>query len=1845
MDRFELFIVPIANKLNMSISYSSRLKSHPENHIDVKKKSAWLSGPGGIWLMMLTGIMLSGCSDRKEVKVIGKNFGEEVETLQNLVFSFNRNLWPEHLLGTWDSTRFISFEPEMNGKFKWTAPNELVFSPAGPLKAATDYQADITAHILKHADQSLGLKVSKEAISFHTPFLELKRIRSWWTISSLSGRPESRVQLFFNYPVDEASVRERLRVLKGETVLEHRFLPSQSSGSVLLAVQGNHEPDEDLTIELGKGVKIESESFTTKGTVSKKFRLASPLELKVGDVSSGFANNRGYLQVETSQELVPEKISSSLELQPQIPFTVEPQESGFIVRADFSETETYVLKIGRTLKGVLGQTLQEEVTQDFFFGKMPESIRFTSRKGTYLSTKGNRNVGVQITNVPSVQVKISKVYDNNLLYYLYNRRYENYSEIDGTWGPDGSYNYSEDYGNQYSDVLVDRKVSTGDLPVLGGARALNLAVPEVHGKARKGVYLVSVASTDAMYLSAQKLVSVSDIGLIVKQGRDDVWVFANSIYDATPIKNAEITLISTNNQEMHVMKTDANGVAHVSGLTEKAPGFRLAMVTASLDDDFNYLAVDDSQVETSRFEVEGMRSNSTGIQAFIYGERDIYRPGETLHFVSVIRSESWKPMAELPVKLKLVTPNGQLYGSWLKTTNKEGAAEVSVKVEEASLTGAYTMELYNANDVLLASSVVNVEEFVPDRIKVDLNGGKARYLSGETLSLQAVATNLFGPPASGRTYEMELQLRRKQFKAKDFPEFEFEIPAEVSFERIKKQGVTDAGGKANGDFILSEAYKDIGILDGRIYVTVFDENGRPVNRIHAFEVATQPVLYGVRLPDRYVGVNAPVQTEVLSVDPSGKIRPGESAGIEVMRVTYQTVIEKRDGRMQYKSKRKEETVYAQILKLGSGRGSFRYTPTVSGEYEIRIRRPGAEHYTSVTYYAYGYGFTQYASFEVSNEGRVLIETDKKKYSPGEKARILFKAPFDGKMLVTIEQGEVLHYQVIDTKEKAAELVLPMLQGYLPNVYVTATLIRPTRDDQIPLTVAHGFEPVMVESEGRNMKVKITAEEVSRSKTRQRIRVKTDPNAYVTLGVVDEGILQIRNFTTPDIYGYFYRKRALEVQASDLYASLFPELGFVPGSSAGGDGYNLERRINPLGNGNRNLVRFWSGLQQADPKGEVVFDIDIPQFSGALRVMAVAFKDQAFGSASRQIRVSDPLVISAGVPRFMAPGDQLIMPVTLTNSEKRSANGTVSVTVKGALESDSFSNQPVEIAEGSEQRLLIRLKASGKPGNGKVLISARAFGENFTQEYDLNVRPASPLLKVAGSGTVKGGETKQVNLAQGFMPETSAAQLLLSASPLVQEGGKALSTLIGYPHGCLEQSVSKAFPQLYFGDLVRSMGVPVYMAGSGASDLNPAFNVQQAIRKVESSQLFNGGFTMWPGGIKDDWWVSAYALQFLDEARRAGFEVNPAVLQAAVTYLTTKSGRAETEDVAVQQGDGGRIVKKRAPAEAVYSLYVLAATGNANRAMMNYYKQHQELLTNEARYLLAGAYYYVGDSRSYRELQPKSYKADDYFQDQAYVSPLSSLGLILNMLIDTDPQNLQIPVLARQLSQALASAASLNTQEAVFAVLGLGKIARNAGSSTATAEVSSGSKSLGVFNGKKELKLTTGLLDGPLNIRAQGEGRVYWFSETSGFDASGRYTEEDDGLRVRRHYLDRNGKTVTGFRQNDLVVVRITLASTRRIDVPNVVVTDLLPAGFEVENPRLTSSRDLPWIKNVAVPDYFDIRDDRIHYFVTATPAEKVFYYQARVTSAGTFVTGPVAADAMYQMNLKSYSGGGKITVK
>ncbi|MEZ0542204.1 alpha-2-macroglobulin family protein [Fibrella arboris] len=1857
----------------------------------------FFSAPARLWLALLTVVLtLSHCARLSNtVSVVGRNFDDEIQQSQNLVFSFNKNVGPDGdgaQADVWESTPYITFKPAVKGQFKWTSPSELVFSPATAFDPATNYRAELSKELLRNASDK-GLSVSGEEIEFHTPYLQLVGTETWWTRAAsngtgTSGQPVAKTRLRFNYPVSAAEVAPRLGIKAEEATVTAG--PIQAPGDALsggglvvtLTDAPNADNEQPLTFTVDKGVKVPNTAYTSNEPITQTTTLPTRSKLEVVDVQSGFTNQQGTVRVVTTQTLQPnQNLGLYYTIQPAVKTTAELTDNGLLIKGDFNETDTYVITFTDQMRGVLNTKLGEPVSRDVFFGKMPAGLQFATRNALYLSSKGSRNVGLSITNVDKVQVKIARLYENNLLHYLKNNRYEDYVQQgtgeEATWGPSGTYSYGNDEEGDLTSLLVDKTVQTSDLPKVRGVSALNLAIPEQGGGDRerplRGAYLVSVQSKDEAYVSATQLVSISDIGLIARQTDTDLLVWANSIQTAEPLDGVDISLISSNNQSVYTLKTDGKGFVRFEKIQEKAPGFTIAMLTARTGDDFNFLHLADTQVETSRFEVDGKRTNATGLNAFVYGDRNIYRPGETIHLNTVIRSEagSKTTVAEVPLTVRVLMPNGSEYRVFRKVTDEQGAAPVDVPVDPAAVTGSYTVEVLNASNTLLTSQAISIEEFIPDRIKVDVKTAQESYKAGQTIVLSATAQNLFGPPASDRAYEVELQLKRRVFSPKGYGAYTFSIPAEAtgvptSFEKTLRQGRTNAAGQATESFPIPADYRDIGLLEAKLFVTVFDENGRPVNRLRRLDVQTQDVFYGIRLADTYLTTNTPLAVEVVGLNAAGQPQSAK-AQVDVVRFDYQTVTEKQaDGQVKYSSKRREKIVYTNTLALGAKPTPFRYVPTVSGEYEVRVRRPDgptgrAVGYTAADFYAYGYGSTSASSFEVSTEGEVLMEFDKPTYETGDKVKVLFKAPFEGKILVTVERSGVLTHSWLTTENKAAEWTFSVDEAHLPNAYVTATLIRAMDGTDLPLTVAHGFASVAVTDPDTKLPVAIEAVAKSFSKTKQTIRVKTKANASVTVAVVDEGILQLKNFKTPDPHGYFFQKRALEVIPSDGYALLYPELSLRSRSSSGGDGYDLERRVNPLSNKRVQLVALWSGVLKANGSGEAEYTIDIPQFSGTLRVMAVAYKDNAFGSGEQGITVSDPIVISPGIPRFLSPGDELNMPVNLSNTTSKAAGVVAKVTVSGPLQvvadSGRSVSQSLTVQPGRESRTTFRIRATGGVGPGDITVTVTAMGKTYVEKTDITVRPAAPLQKTTVAGVVAGGRTQALTLAGNFLPGTTRSSLTISRSPVMQYA-KTLSYLLGYPHGCTEQTISKAFPQLYFADLTKTVRQgTVYFVRNGESDYNPATNIQQALQQIENRQLFNGGVTLWPGYNVEDPWATAYALHFMVEAEKAGFEANATVKSKLIDRLTTLTGNNRTETVSVMNEDGSRTDRTVASRTNLYGLYVLALADKPNRAAMSVYKESAgTLLTTDGRYLLATTYARLGDQASSASLLPKQFADGTMGREtgDSYASPIRNVALVLSNLVDTDPDNLQIPTLARQLAGAVQQADYLNTQEAAFAFLALGKLAKQNAGSTATATLTGAGKALGTFTGTDVTlrRLPTGQ---PLTLTAKGSGSLYYFGQSEGVPTSGLVPDEDRGLIVRRTYLSRDGAMQTRFKQNDLIVVKLTLSSQSGLPVKNVVLTDLLPAGFEVENPRLSGAtaqngtaeqRTLDWIKNASPVDYFDIRDDRVNYYLSVGGSEtKTVYYMVRAVSKGRFIVGPAAADAMYNPELRSYNGAGKVVVE
>jgi uncharacterized protein YfaS (alpha-2-macroglobulin family) len=613
------------------------------------------------------------------------------------------------------------------------------------------------------------------------------------------------------------------------------------------------------------------------------------------------------------------------------------------------------------------------------------------------------------------------------------------------------------------------------------------------------------------------------------------------------------------------------------------------------------------------------------------------------------------------------------------------------------------------------------------------------------------------------------------------------------------------------------------------------------------------------------------------------------------------------------------------------------------------------------------------------------------------------------------------------------------------------------------------------------------------------------------------------------------------------------------------------------------------------------------------------------------------VISTALPRFLSPGDSISVPVTITNTTAKAADGIAAIRTVGPVTINGESQKHISIPPNSELSVLFNVTAAAVVDTARVVVDVQALGEKFREEIPIGVRPASTLQVLTGSGIVQGGKTGKVSMvSMDFMPGSQKYKIMLSRNPLLQTAAQ-LQYLVRYPYGCTEQVVSAAFPQMYFGDLAQELS-------DEGNNANANKNVLEAIRKIKLRQLYNGAVTLWDNEGTENWWTTIYAAHFLLEAKKAGFDVEDGLLGTMLNYINARLRNRQTILYYYNRDQK----KKIAPKEVAYSLYVLALASRANVSAMNYYKSNPAMLSLDSKYLLSVAYAVAGDKKKFTELLPGSFSGEESVPETggSFYSPIRDEAIALSALIDVDPQNKQIPVMAKHVADMLKNRSWYNTQESSFSLLALGKLAKLEGKSGVTADVKVNSKTVATFSGK-EIKYSSGEAAAKdIEISTKGEGRLYYYWQSEGISTSGQYKEVDNFIKVRRKFFDRFGRVVNNntFSQNDLVIVQVSLERSFSTDIENIVVTDIIPAGFEIENPRTKEIPGMDWIKDAQVPTALDVRDDRIHLFVDLTTGKQVYYYAVRAVSKGNYKMGPVSAEAMYNGEYHSYNGGGTVKI-
>jgi len=1795
--------------------------------------------PIALFCMMLIVSCSSGGVTVTEFSPLG-----EVEEYTTFQIEFSEAIAKPEEMGDWMEGDYLEFEPAVTGKYKWQSPTTLLFSPEQALKPSQDYTVTVTDKVLANTD----LKGDFEEATFHTPYFDATGVEFFWTqIPHSEFKVSVRANLNFNYEVDPEALSEYLKAEKEGNSIGNFQVVSTEPSKVIAVDFGEVQQTEkvqEFKIEIGSGLKS---TVSDRGmSESRSFDVSlDPLaRLAVTNVSSGYDGKKGWIEVFTTQAVDEKDIRKFVKLSPRKSYKVLTTANSFRLESDFTPGTMVNLTVNKGLPGLYGGQMDDAYTQEVVMADLSPELKFSDKKGQYLMRGGMENLKVEAVNVRRADVKIYEVYANNLLFYLYNRGggyyYDdccgvpngfttnaNYEESSYNDYYDDYYYYGGDVGN-YGRLLHTDSVVLGDNKNRRESFTVNLN--KFLDKRFGGIYVVEVRDETDYWRKDIKVISVSDLGIITKRSKDELFVMVNSIRTAEPLAGVEVALISTNNQPLLTGTTDPQGIIKFEGITDDIKDFVPRMVTAKMGEDFNFVDFKSTEVGLSRFDVGGKQEFSASYETYIYGERNLFRPGEKAHFNTIVRDKDLGTVTELPLVLKVINPRGRVYLETKKTLNSEGSIELEVDLPQYASTGDYTLEAYTGDEQLLASYKFSVEEFVPDKIRVEATSKDRELDPGETLDINVFSEYLFGAPCTDHAYEVDIRCRHQAFKSKQYPKYNF-YPKKVNNEYLENDfsdGTLDATGRDQFSWTAPTGIDAAGNITGTAYVTVFDATGRTVTKNLGFTCYPNPSFVGLSSQAYYVGVGEPVSLSAVAVDNRDKTLKNFQAELEVVRYEWRTVLEKNSNNSyKYRSVQKEIQEEKKMLTL-NGPTAYNYVPQKSGRYEIRLRQRGKLRYVTKRFYAYGRSSSTSTSFQVDREGRIEIVPDKAKYAPGETAKLLFKTPFSGKMLVTVERDRVMEHQVVEVANNSAEINLPISGEHLPNVFVSATVFKGhSAESATPFLVGHGYQPLLVEEANNKIEVQIEAPDRIKPRRNQEIVVKTNANAnvHVTVAVVDEGILQIKSFKTPDPYGFMYAKRKLGVSSYDLYEYLLDEVASLSSSVAGGDGEDESgKRSNPITAQRFKLLSFWSGVRKTDASGEAKVVVPIPQFNGSARIMAVAYTDKRFGSADQQMKITDDVVVMPAIPRFLSPNDSIVLPVSLMNTTDKSGRVEVKVSTEGPIKVTSKASQSTNLKGKDNQNVKFGLKVGNEVGKGKILISTTGM-DKVSQEVEIAVRPTSPLVVEEDFGSVKAGATKTVQIPKSFLKGTQSTTLSISKFPAIRHAGN-LSYLVKYPHGCLEQTTSKLFPQLYFEDLAAAVAPEAYVDG------NPVYFVKEGIRKLQSMQLYDGSLAYWPGGSYTNWWGSAYAAHFLVEAKKKGYDVQNRVLNRLLGYLASEAAGKDTYTYRYRSQNSQK-QELRVRKEVIYSLYVLAQAGQADISLMNYYRVRPHMLTPDSKYLLAGAFALQKDWNAFKELMPQAFIAENPMRESggSFDSPVRANAIVLSVLCDVDPNNKQIPSIVKYLS-SMGKRQMYNTQDRSWSFLALGKAASKNAKAKIKVDVMVDGKRVGTYD-NQDWSLSSDQLNGrKVTLKATGNGEVYYFWNTEGIKiGGGDVPEVDNNIVARRRYYNRSGDRITDgkVQQGDLIVCELEL-KTGLLGVENLVVSDLIPAGFEIENPRLGESTSLSWIKSDLYPQHMDVRDDRLLLF-TAMGADRSrsYYYMMRAVNAGKFKLAPLGCEAMY----------------
>ncbi|MFO7973291.1 MAG: MG2 domain-containing protein, partial [Candidatus Hydrogenedentota bacterium] len=1335
----------------------------------------------------------------------------------------------------------------------------------------------IQVHLAKGMEGSQGRSLVEEyqaTLETRPESLEVKSVR--W--GPTDGNTHT-LHVQFSHPVRKDALASRTKLIETTTGKALRFdvRGAERAQNVALVFTPGQREHVEVSLTIEEGLAGLPNAALREPYHYEATRPAPPLRIENTwwgrDYEEGL-----YLSLRLNVAVNSEELEKHLTFTPSVEdLRITPHgHRYFRIYGVFHSKTAYQLRIAEGIEYVGGGKSSAPATRSLQTDEVPSFVGFNQDGKYYFPTRATSALAVTSRNVEKVTVNAYRMFPSNVAVALDDMAIDVSS---------ANYRHTRRGGSDFIRKWSEKIASTElDMPlkqdyVVSAALDLEALLP----RDKRGVFCIEARSKEGA--SATKIVMFTDIGVLAHWLDDGIMLFAHNLFSLEPLHRAKVTLHSDKNQLLALGHTDEEGIVRMSDLDTSLGVPAVAVI--EYEDDFTLLELTRRNDDTPEI-LPGMPMyDKEAYDAFIYADRELYRPGETVHARWIVRTNYGDALAETPLLLKVLKPNGRILKSQVTNLSAFGTGTLDIETQKQFPTGKYTIMLVvPGSEESVGSYQFSLEEFVPNRIETKVEVPQARWLAGQAYDIHVEARHLFGAPATGRLSSVKVALERKGWSPEGWEGYTFENDSDFEPDTItvgEKQ--TDAHGKATFSFSHPAPPEATSPLTASVFAGVFELGGRAVYSTAEAMYFPSELCLGIRTarPEEAEGV----QVFVAAVEPDGSPAELDKATVYLEKQVWNYYVRRYYSHYGSNWTKSFDTVDSKAVSLQKGKGSATFELNDWGYYRLRVQSDKTKQFSTVTFYSYG---DRIRMVSEARPSLIKLTLDKEKYTIGETATLKLESPFDGHGIVTV-QGDSLRQMIpVSIEDNVGEIQLRVEEDHFPNVWLEATVIHAIEIGKTPMHPFSSFALASMNVENPERKLAVAfpdlPEEVRPAGQREFcVRVSDHAGnpmeAEVTLAAVDEGIHDITDYQNPAPYEYFARPRRPDYRRAHYYDKVAYDFDKP---KPGGDALRrLAKRSGAADESWIKPVALWSRVVRTGPDGLTKVLMDVPEFSGQLRLVAVACTESAAGASGDFVYVRRPYMLRTNLPRFLLPGDEATCTAVLFNTTNSPCQVRLSNTVTGPLQ---ISGQPktIGVPANGEATIEIPLRAAEAIGQGNirweavVTDSEGAEVERLVDETALPVKPPAAfqshhaLVEVAP-------ETARTFKNTRFMPNDQAEiEVVVSANPQIQLYD-ALKYLVHYPYGCVEQTTSALMP-IYL--LRKSQGLVEEVLEDQAR-VNGY--IESGIGRLFSMQTASGGLGYWPGSSDPYPYGSVYGLHFLTLVKNGReFDIPAQPVEALQEYV-------------------------------------------------------------------------------------------------------------------------------------------------------------------------------------------------------------------------------------------------------------------------------------------------------------------------------------------------------------------------